>query len=266
MKRWCKMEKSKWSKMGIPYLHFGSGEPLVLIHGLGEVKEGWKNQFELADQFELIIPDLRGHGECSKIDGITIHNFASDIIGLLKELEIENAHILGYSMGGAVAQEIYRQVPNLCRSLLLVSTFHYFPKKLKKLLYNNRKAKFEAVTAAGKQTDFISKMALYSWKKEMKEIFSHSFHPKHHIFLQSLNTCLDVNNLSLLPKINIPTLIIGGQYDSVLPVWIQACMHKLILPSEFIIMRNTGHIAKLEAKDRFNNLLRKFLIQQKSVA
>ncbi|WP_413301724.1 alpha/beta hydrolase [Bacillus sp. 1P10SD] len=260
------MEKTKWSKSGVPYLHFGRGEPLILIHGLGEVKEGWQNQFELANQFELIIPDLRGHGECTKTDGISIQNFAMDIICLLKELGIENAHILGLSMGGAVAQEIYRQAPNLCRSLLLISTFHFFPKKLKKFLFNNRKAKFESVTAAGKQTEFISKMALYSWNKEMKEIFGHSFHPKHQIFLQSLNTCLDVNNLSLLPTISVPTLIVGGQYDSVLPVWIQACMHKLIPHSEFIIMRNTGHISKLEAKDRFNTLLRKFLNQQKLIA
>ena len=56
------MEKAKMSKTGVPYLHLGKGEPLVLIHGLGEVKEGWEDQYELADQFELIIPDLRGHG------------------------------------------------------------------------------------------------------------------------------------------------------------------------------------------------------------
>ncbi|MCM3728741.1 hypothetical protein M3226_24145 [Neobacillus cucumis] len=43
-------------------MHLGKGEPLVLIQGLGDVKEGWSNQFELADQFEWIIPDLHGHG------------------------------------------------------------------------------------------------------------------------------------------------------------------------------------------------------------
>ncbi|MFZ7944251.1 alpha/beta fold hydrolase [Neobacillus sp. 19] len=258
------MEKASVSKSGVPYLHFGNGEPLVLIHGLGEVKEGWQNQFELADQFELIIPDLRGHGECEKTDGISIQNFASDLIGLLKELKIENAHILGLSMGGAVAQEIYRQSPDHCRSLMLVSTFHFFPKKLKGLLFKNRKKKFESVSAAGKQAEFLGRMALYSWNKDMMEIFCHYFRPKHPIFLESLKMCLEVNNRSLLPKINVPTLIIGGQYDSVLPVWIQACMHKLIPHSEFIIMRNTGHLAKLEAKDRFNLLLRRFLTQQKT--
>lgn len=257
------MKKAKVSKSGIPYLHFGSGDPLVLIHGLGEIKEGWQHQFELASQFELVIPDLRGHGECTKTTGITIQNFASDIILLLKELKIENAHILGLSMGGAVAQEIYRQSPSICRSLMLVSTFHYFPKKLKFLLFENRKAKFESVTSKGKQTEFLSRMALYSWNKEVYKNFTQIFQPKHDIFIQSLKTCLDVNNLSLLPNIKVPTLIIGGQYDSVLPVWIQAWMHKLIPHSKFIIMRNTGHLAKLEAKDRFNQLLVNFLTKHK---
>ncbi|MEY2191473.1 alpha/beta fold hydrolase [Neobacillus sp. BF23-41] len=257
------MEKALISRLGVPYLHFGKGEPLVLIHGLGEVKEGWEDQYELADQFELIIPDLRGHGACNKSDGISIRNFASDIIGLLQELEIETAHILGLSMGGAVAQEIYRQAPDRCRTLLLISSFHYFPKKLKGLLFDSRKVKLERITTLGRHSEFAARMALYSWNKETIEKFDKFFQPKQHIFINSLVACFEVNNLSLLPMVDVPTLIVGGQYDSILPNWIQAWMHKLIPNSEFIIMRNTGHLAKLEAKDRFNNLLRKFLVQQK---
>lgn len=260
------MDKAKVSKSGVHYLHFGAGEPLVLIHGLGEVKEGWQNQFELADQYELIIPDLRGHGECLKTDGISIENFASDIIGLLKQLKIESAHILGLSMGGAVAQEIYRQAPDLCRSLLLVSTFHYFPKKLKGLLFNNRKRRYLSISSAGRHIEMAARMSLYSWNKDNIEKFSLYYRPKRHTFLSALNACLEVNNLKLLPKIKVPTLIIGGQYDSVLPVWIQVWMHKLIPHSEFIIMRNTGHVAKLEVKERFNHLIRNFLSRQKVVA
>lgn len=262
-KRVCKMEKAKVSKLGVPYLHFGVGEPLVLIHGLGEVKEGWQNQFELADQYELVIPDLRGHGQCAKTEGITIENFAADVIGLLKELKIENAHILGLSMGGAVAQEIYRQDPARCRSLLLISTFHYFPQKLKGILFNNRKKKFQSVVSSGEQAETAARLCLYSWNEEAIEHFCHYYRPKHMIFLESLQACLHVNNLKLLPQVKVPTLIVGGQYDSVLPVWIQAWMHKLIPQSEFIIIRNTGHVAKLEAKERFNQIIRNFLKRQK---
>jgi pimeloyl-ACP methyl ester carboxylesterase len=125
-------------------------------------------------------------------------------------------------------------VLDIYRSLMLVSTFHYFPKKLKRLLFNNRKEKFEAVYRAGNQTEFLAHMALYSWNKNLMGTFSHYFRPKHFIFLESLKRCLEVNNRSLLPKIKVPTLIIGGQYDAVLPVWIQASIHKLIPHSEFI--------------------------------
>lgn len=260
------MKQSKVSMIGMPYLHFGNGEHLVLIHGLGEVKEGWQSQFELADQYELIIPDLRGHGECSKTEGISIPNLASDVIALINELKIENAHILGLSMGGAVAQEIYRQAPHLVRSLMLISTFHFFPKNLRKPLLQFKKVRLGVAATDDAVKETAAHMSLYSWSEENMIQFKRYFQPKRDIFLKSLNACFQIDNNSLLPTIKVPTLIIGCQYDSVLPVWIQYCMHKLIPHSEFIIIRNSGHLAKLEATNRFNLLIRKFLNRHTAVA
>ncbi|PLT33276.1 alpha/beta fold hydrolase [Bacillus sp. V5-8f] len=257
------MTKTRRTESGMPYFHFGSGEPLLLIHGLGEFKEGWVHQFELSDEFELIIPDLRGHGEYAKTEGISIQSFASDLIGLLKELSLDSAHILGFSMGGAVAQEMYRQAPDKCRSLLLINTFHYFPKKLAKMFLKSRESKIESLTVEPRYEE-AAKLSLYSWKEENIRDFSNFYQPNRDAFLASMNACLHVNNLSLLPNVQIPTLIIGGQYDSVLPVSLQLWMHKLMPDSEFIIMRNTGHMPKYEAKDRFNRLIRNFLRKQKA--
>jgi 3-oxoadipate enol-lactonase len=250
---------------GIPYLRMGEGEPLVFIHGLGEVKEGWSNQFEFADQYDLIIPDLRGHGEYIITETISIANFALDVISLLKGLKIENAHICGLSMGGMVAQEIYRQAPEMCRSLMLVSTFHYAPKRLGKLFLNYRKSRAESLPL-DKQKDIAARICLYSWNEKNFEDFNKFYKPNPDFYIESMKACLQVNNICLLPKINVPTLIIGGQYDAVTPVWIQLLMHKQIRHSEFVIFKNTGHIAKLEAKDAFNNVLRNFLNKQKRVS
>lgn len=242
----------------IPYLRLGAGEPLVFIHGLGEVKEGWLHQFELADQYDLIIPDLRGHGEYQKPGEISIKNFAADCISLIKGLGFESAHICGLSMGGMVAQEIYRQAPEVCRSLMLVSTFHYAPKNFGKLFLAYRKAR-----AANKSPDITretaAKVCLYTWSDENFEQFYEFYRPNKEYYFKAMEACLKVNNLTLLPKIEVPTLIIGGQYDSVTPVWIQYLMHKQIRHSEFVVFRNTGHVAKLEAKDAFNEVLRNFL-------
>lgn len=259
------MKGLSYSCSGIPFLRFGSGEPLVFIHGLGEVKEGWNNQFDFADQYDLIIPDLRGHGEHMTTGEISIPHFARDVICLLKELNIESAHICGLSMGGMVAQEIYRQAPEICRSLILVSTFHFVPKRLASLYLKFRKARGDS-NFGNTKTNMAARLSLNSWNEKVSQEFYKFYKPDRDIFLKSVEACLKVNNLKLLPRINVPTLIIGGQYDSVIPVWIQLLMHKKIRNSEFVIVRNTGHIAKLEAKDSFNKVLRNFLYKHRTAS
>ncbi|MCM3114220.1 alpha/beta hydrolase [Neobacillus sp. MER 74] len=249
----------------IPYLRFGAGEPLVFIHGLGEVKEGWNNQFEFADQFDLIIPDLRGHGEHTTDEKISIPQLAHDIITLLNDLQVESAHVCGLSMGGLVAQEIYRQAPQMCRSLMLVSTFHFIPRPLAKLLINYRRVRSLSTTPS-LPTKTAARISLNSWKGTVYQNFHKFYKPNHEVFLKSVKACLEVNNLKLLPQIKVPTLIMGSQYDSVIPVWIQLLMHKQIRHSEFVILRNTGHIAKLEQKDAFNRVIRNFLKKHSKVS
>jgi 3-oxoadipate enol-lactonase len=257
------MKEFSFSCSGIPFLRFGSGEPLVFIHGLGEVKEGWNNQFNFADQYDLIIPDFRGHGEHMTTGEISIPDFARDVICLLRKLGVESAYIRGLSMGGMVAQEIYRQAPEICRSLILVSTFHYVPKRLANLYLKIRKARGDANFGNAK-TDMATRISLNSWNDKVSQEFYKFYKPDRDIFLKSVEACLNVNNLKLLPRIKVPTLIVGGQYDSVIPVWIQLLMHKKIRNSEFIIFRNTGHILKLEAKDSFNKVLRNFLYKHRT--
>jgi 3-oxoadipate enol-lactonase len=248
-----------------PYLRFGMGEPLVFIHGLGEVKEGWSNQFEFADQYDVIIPDLRGHGEYTTTGEISIKHFAYDVISLLKGLGLESAHICGLSMGGMVAQEIYRQAPEMCRSLMLVSTFHYAPKRLGYLFIKHKKARARN-TSPDVLKEKSAKVCLHSWTSENFDRFYQFYRPNREFFFKSMEACLTVNNITLLPKIKVPTLILSGQYDSVIPPCVQLLMHKQIRHSEFVIFRNTGHIVKLEAKDEFNEVLRKFLNKHKAAS
>ena len=96
----------------LPYKRLGNGEPLLLIHGLGEMKESWSRQQILADQYDLIIPDLRGHGQNDTLHGISIVNFAKDIIALLDELEIESANICGFLWGGRLLKKFIGKLLN----------------------------------------------------------------------------------------------------------------------------------------------------------
>jgi len=104
----------------------GSGEPLLLIQGLGGHSGHWGERFlaDLERDFELIVLDNRGIGRSAALDGVefTTAELAADALGLLDALELARAHVLGFSMGGMVAQELALSAPERVRTLTLGAT------------------------------------------------------------------------------------------------------------------------------------------------
>ena len=89
---------------------FGSGDPLLLIHGLMVSGAMYQEVLPaLAMHYCLVVPDLRGHGRSSALGGpYSVEQLEGDLAQLLDYLHIDSAHILGYSQGGAVAQQFAR--------------------------------------------------------------------------------------------------------------------------------------------------------------
>jgi len=106
------------------YTRIGQGAPLVLIHGYPLDHTIWYDMVSpLEDEFELILPDLRGFGLSGFTDAqFTIADLTSDIASLLNHLGFEKAYIAGHSMGGYVALAFARQYPQRVLGLGLVST------------------------------------------------------------------------------------------------------------------------------------------------
>jgi 3-oxoadipate enol-lactonase len=103
----------------------GSGPPLVLIMGYRLSSLAWPHDFieALAERFTIVLFDNRGTGTSDKPTfGYEISNMARDVHGLLEHLGIARANVLGYSMGGAIAQEFVRQFPERVLGLVLCAT------------------------------------------------------------------------------------------------------------------------------------------------
>ena len=103
----------------------GSGPPLVLIMGYRLSSLAWPLDFvdALAERFTVVLFDNRGTGTSDKPTfGYEISNMARDVSGLLDHLGIARANVLGYSMGGAIAQEFVRQFPDRVLGLVLCAT------------------------------------------------------------------------------------------------------------------------------------------------
>src|SRR5580658_9018113 len=86
----------------------GSGEPVLLIHGLGSCGADWAFQLPVLEpRFRVIMPDLPGCGLSARAaGGCTIGGFASSLWALLDQLEVSQPNIVGFSLGGAVALEM----------------------------------------------------------------------------------------------------------------------------------------------------------------
>jgi pimeloyl-ACP methyl ester carboxylesterase len=98
----------------IGYKLIGSGPPLVMIMGLGGTVEHWHPQIvaALAKKYQLIMPDNRGMGHATANDTtFTYRLFADDVIGLLDALGVKKTHVLGYSMGSTITQELLLTYP-----------------------------------------------------------------------------------------------------------------------------------------------------------
>jgi pimeloyl-ACP methyl ester carboxylesterase len=92
----------------IHYEVIGQGPPLVMVHGFTRSLEDWRNFGfvpELKNDYQLILIDVRGHGQSDKPDNLNAYNLkimAEDVATIMDELNIEKAHYLGYSMGGII--------------------------------------------------------------------------------------------------------------------------------------------------------------------
>ncbi|HMM65780.1 MAG TPA: alpha/beta hydrolase [Dokdonella sp.] len=112
------------AEVRLHYRDLGDGEPLILLHGLGSSGADWAFQAEsLGSQFRLIVPDLRGSGLSDSPPGpYSIAQFAGDVWDLLDGLKIERTHLMGFSLGGAVAMEMALQRPHAIARLMTINT------------------------------------------------------------------------------------------------------------------------------------------------
>ncbi|WP_078428786.1 alpha/beta fold hydrolase [Alkalihalobacterium alkalinitrilicum] len=242
----------------IAFADFGKGEPIVFIHGLGQFGKGWDGQHELANDFRLVIPDLRGHGYTKMKSNISLRTFASDIIDLLDILNIEKAHICGLSLGGIVSQEIYRLYPERVKSLVICNSISYFPYWIGMYELRRREHMVDSVSEEEYKNGAVQR-CIFQNNKELQDITRHTFILRPEEYKRSVRAVIGMNYLTMLPLVKVPTLIFGSVQDRVTPYINQVMQHQLIRHSKLVTFNQTGHASNIERKEEFNLELVRFL-------
>lgn len=103
----------------------GDGPPVLLVHGLRCSHVTWRHQIPtlVGAGYRAIAPDLRGHGETDKPAGAYSHElWTGDLLALLDLLELDQAVLVGHSLGGGIVQSFALKHPERVRAMILVST------------------------------------------------------------------------------------------------------------------------------------------------
>jgi len=245
------------------YFECGEGEPLILIHGLGDCIEGWTFQYEdFSKHFRVVALDLRGFGMSDVPEDVNFEDFARDVKNLMDHLGIEKANLLGLSMGRVVCLEFYKNYPEKVRSLILANTLHKLPEE-GRAMFEQRLKVLESSPDMTRIAEFIAEVSIHQDRQDLKEMVKTILRKNNKEFYTKVTAEIGkINYEDLLPRIQVPTLVITAEFDVTTPPSLGREMAAVIPDAEIKEVSNSAHLAKLENPEEFNRYVIEFLKDQ----
>ena len=222
----------------------GAGSPLLLVHGLmvtGEMFDPVIDQF--AASHRVIIPDLRGHGRSRRLPGpYTVAHLASDLSRLLDHLEIRSAAVLGYSQGGAVAQQLVCDYPERCERLVLACTYAYNTATMREKLEGHLFPLFMEIVGIKRMAKIIvSVSAKHLGEKRAAWLTVTMANQDQTLMLAAWRAAMSFDGRGRLVEIRSPTLVISDSADGAVPIHDAQMLHGSIPRSELVIIDGADH-------------------------
>lgn len=251
----------------LAYQSEGQGIPLLLIHGFPLNNRMWEPQIRsLSNQARVLAPDLRGHGDSEPIEGpYSMGMLADDCVSLLDALDIEQpAVVCGLSMGGYITLAFYRRHPDRVRGLILAATRAGADSPEGKANRDKAIAQAKEEGTAAIASSMLPKMLApktYESKPDLVEqvenIMTSTSVPGIVGALEGMKQRPD--STPMLGKIDVPTLILHGEDDQLIPAQEAQEMHTAIADSSLNLISNAGHLLNLEQPEKFNQIIREFM-------
>ncbi len=255
----------------------GEGDPLLLVAGVGYGLWFWhKLAEELKNDFQIILFDNRGAGHSSQPEGpYTVPLMAADTAGLLDALGLESVSLLGHSLGGFIAQELVISRPELVRKLILASTNHggmnvipITPEAMEVL--TNREGDPVELVKRGIEIGCAPGFG-EAHPEVVKELMDYRFTnpvpPPQYVAQVTAGAgtaaYTDDQVKDRLNSIQVPTLILFGEYDRVVPPGNAELMAEKISNAEVVILPDTGHIFPIENPSAAAKAIKDFLSKDK---
>jgi pimeloyl-ACP methyl ester carboxylesterase len=261
------MQFTKIKGLSVAYSLAGNGPALVLLHGGFNCNSRvWKSQItNLSANFTVIAWDAPGTGKSDDTpENFTLGEWADCLSQLLDTIGVKQAHILGLSWGGLLAQVFYDRHAPYVRSLILCDTYTGWEGSLPDSVSHARMAAALADAslppreiASKYLPSMFSDTTLPGLKEELLEILSSDFHANG---FRAMVKTMAIDTRGLLAKIKVPTLLIWGESDKRSPMNVAHQFHNAIDGSRLEIISHAGHVSNMENPEQFNKTVTDFCL------
>ncbi|HYN31142.1 MAG TPA: alpha/beta fold hydrolase [Ilumatobacteraceae bacterium] len=243
--------------------------PILFIQGLGADKNGWILQrLATAPWYRSVALDNRGAGRSDKPHGTyTLEQMADDAIAVLDHAEVETAHVVGASMGGAISQIVAVKYPERTRSLTLACTAGRNHPWREELLTSWRDAALErGIGSMGHEAarwvigprSFRRLLPAIGWLGPLASVRpAHAFAAQCDAILAAGELHQDL--IDRLPDITVPTLVMVGNQDILTPRGDSEDLAETIPTAELVVISGAAHGFMVEHASTFNRVLLEFL-------
>ncbi|HXX88719.1 MAG TPA: alpha/beta hydrolase [Acidimicrobiales bacterium] len=262
----------------VAYRRAGEGPVLLLLHGIAGSSETWVPVMELLQRdYTVLAPDFLGHGRSAKpLGDYSLGNHAAGMRDLLEVLSIERATVIGQSFGGGVAMQFAYQFPERCERLVLVDAGGLGREvswMLRLLTLPATEYLLPIVFSAPVRNcgdsilGFLQNRGIrHARAGEMWRSFASLTEPANRqAFVRTMRAVIDPGGQSvsaidrLYLAANMPTLIIWGDKDKIIPLVHANAAHEAIPNSRLEIMEGVGHYPHVEEPFRFVEVVLDFL-------
>ncbi|MBM3141625.1 MAG: alpha/beta fold hydrolase [Chloroflexi bacterium] len=246
------MPTAQVGDINIYYESHGDGETLLLIMGYGQYSAHWSPLIPpLSQEYRVISFDNRGTGRSDKPDiPYTIKMMADDAKGLLEAIGVDSAHVFGISMGGMIAQEFALNHPDKLRSLILGCTQCGGTKAILAnqealaFLFSPEMAKLSVEERARETAPWLWTQEFIAKHPEAVELYvavTSKYPTPTHGYACQAQAMMGHDTYERLPQIAVPTLVIAGSADRLIPAENSRVLASRIPNAELVILENAGH-------------------------
>jgi pimeloyl-ACP methyl ester carboxylesterase len=233
---------------------------MVFVHGLHSSNEHWFNQVPVfASEFRVLRMDLRGHGESDTPDaGLSIDDYTNDVAALIEHVGIEQAHVVGGSAGGFIAQQLAVRMPGVVKSVVLTGTAAQIPGSF------SPDALAEGVRERGVNEFFLEFARRDTSAPTVDEnvyqmVMGIMLGAGEELILRRIREGLTYNGLEDAGRVSCPALVVTGEHDGTFPVALSVELWDALPNGQLSIIPDCGHIPQLECPGEYTAIVRRFI-------